>query len=449
MKKTLLVIASLIAAASWLPGQSQRNLIEINSAQRPAIAVPDFHGSGDAQNFMGAFNSVLFGSLQDSGQFTMTPKTVMPLHVPQQPADFKPGASQGGYALGDWAGAPTSTNYLAFGYTASQNGQIVLYGWLYDVRQRDTTSANLFGKVYTGTLDEAGARSVAQQFAADILKRFGATGLVGTKIYFTSNRTGHKEIWSMDYDGSNQKQLTFYKSISTFPVVSPDASKIAFTTYARSRPEIYVHSLSTGRKLPYYNQNASMNVASDFTPDSQHLLIYSTASGSYSQIYMTDVDGGNLHRIGSSRSPEVEPKVNPKNNSVLAFVSGRSGYPQIYTMNSDGLDVSRLTSGDGEAVNPSWHPDGQHIAFAWTRGFDPGNYNVFVMDVSSRQFQQLTHGEGRCENPVWAPDGIHLVYSSKRGRNTQIWTMLADGTGKRQLTTQGDNEKPVWSKASN
>jgi TolB protein len=145
----------------------------------------------------------------------------------------------------------------------------------------------------------------------------------------------------------------------------------------------------------------------------------------------------------------VEPKVNPKNGSVLAFVSGRSGFPQLYTMNSVGLDVSRLTSGEGEAVNPSWNPDGQHIAFAWTRGFEPGNYNIFVMDVASREFQQLTHGEGRCENPVWAPDGIHLVYSSKRGRTSEIWTMLADGTAKRQLTTQGNNEKPVWAKPSN
>ena len=29
--------------------------------------------------------------------------------------------------------------------------------------------------------------------------------LAGSKIYFVSNRTGSKEIWSMDYDGANQK----------------------------------------------------------------------------------------------------------------------------------------------------------------------------------------------------------------------------------------------------
>ncbi|HVT95264.1 MAG TPA: hypothetical protein VHD76_20605 [Bryobacteraceae bacterium] len=435
------------AAASSLFAQGERNIINIETGQRPALAVPDFRGSGEAQSHMAPFNGALFSSLQDSGQFTMVPKTAMPLHVPQQPSDFKGGEQ--GYSLPDWAGPPSNTNYLAFGYTATQNGQIVLYGWLFDVRQANLSSAQVLGKVYTSTLDDQGARTVAQQFAADILKNFGATGLVGTKIYFTSDRTGHKEIWSMDYDGGNQTQVTFYKSITTFPVVSADGTKLAFTTYANGRPQIYMHSLISGRKLPYYNQSASMNAASDFTPDSQHLLIYSTAGSSFSQIYMTNVDGGGLRRIGSSRSPEVEPKVNPKNSGILVFVSGRSGFPQLYTMNADGLDVARLTSGQGEAVNPSWNPDGQHIAFAWTRGFEPGNYNIFVMDVASHQFQQLTHAEGRCENPVWAPDGIHLVYSSKRGRSTQIWTMLADGTAKRQLTTQGNNEKPVWGKATN
>ena len=120
--------------------------------------------------------------------------------------------------------------------------------------------------------------------------------------------------------------------------------------------------------------------------------------------------------------------------------------PQLYRMSIDGTDVSRLTTGEGEAVNPSWNPDGQHVAFAWTRGFEPGNYNIFIMDVATRDVVQLTHGAGRNENPVWAPDGVHLTFSSTRGGRTQIYTMLADGTGVQQLTTQGNNEKPVWAK---
>ena len=59
---------------------------------------------------------------------------------------------------------------------------------------------------------------MAREFAADILAQFGGKSLAGTKIYFVSDRSGPrimgdgtrwaKEIWSMDYDGSNQRQLT-------------------------------------------------------------------------------------------------------------------------------------------------------------------------------------------------------------------------------------------------
>ncbi len=105
---------------------------------------------------------------------------------------------------------------------------------------------------------------------------------------------------------------------------------------------------------------------------------------------------------------------------------------------------SRLTPGTGEATNPSWSPDGDHIAFAWTKGFEPGNYNIFVMDVASQQITQLTANEGRNENPSWAPDAAHIVYASQRGRQSQIWVMNADGTGKQALTQIGNNEKPAW-----
>ncbi len=460
MKRTIFLSCTVLGIA-LLCGQEIKEVIH-GRGEKPNLAVPDFRGASDAQNFMSAFNGTLWSELQNSGQFKMIPKTLYPLQVPQQPADFHApiGGKSAGPWLTDWSGPPVNTNYLAFGYTANQNGQLVLYGWLDDVRQSSTTSAQLLGKVYVGTLDEAGAKKVAREFAADILKIFGAGSLMGTKIYFVSDRNGHKEIWSMNYDGSDQKPFTSYRTITTFPVVSPDGTKIAFTTYpiraasggrpgSEGQPKIFIHSLETGRKLVYLNQDASMNAASDFMPDNRHLLIYSTAAGSYSQIFMTDIDGGGFRRITNTRSIEVEAKVNPKTGADIVFVSGRGGTPQIYKMNIDGTDVARLTTGEGDAVNPAWNPDGQHIAFAWTRGFEPGNFNIFIMDVASQELIQLTHGAGRNENPSWAPDGTHLVFSSKRGRNTQIYTSLADGsTGLQQLTTQGNNEKPVWSKGT-
>ena len=470
MKRTIflgtIIFGICILAISLIYAQTkppQISGVVKKDPEKPSIAVPDFRGAGDAQRFMSTLNGTLFSELQNSGQLTMVAKTLYPLQIPQQPSDFHPpanGRSQGPW-LTDWAGPPPNANFLAFGYAATQNNQLVLYGWLYDVRQANTTAAQLIGKVYVGSIDEDGAKKVAREFAADILKYFGAESLIGTKIYFVSNRSGNKEIWSMDYDGSNQKQFTSYRTITSFPAISPDGTKIAFTTYPVGRgssgkavtegqPQIYVHSLETGRKLVYYNQQASMNAASDFMPDSRHLLIYSTAGGTgFSQIFLTDLDGAGLRPITHSRALDVEAKVNPKTGTDIVFVSGRGGPPQIYRMNIDGTDVARLSTGEGDAVNPAWSPNGQQIAFAWTRGYEPGNFNIFVMDVASRDVVQLTHGAGRNEHPNWAPDGIHIVFSSTRGRNTQIYSTLANGSAPvQQLTTQGNNDNPVWSRAT-
>jgi TolB protein len=444
MKRIVLLVCAAVLAAILLAAQ-QQGTIRITNPEMPVIAIPDFRGSGEAQPLMNTFNSTLWNEIQQSGQFKMVGKSMYPQRIPQQPSDFR----QPSPWLTEWSGPPVNAQWLAFGYTAPQNGQLVLRGWLYSVTVQDIAGAQTIGKLYFGTLDDEGARKVAREFAADILAQFGAKSLLGSKIYFVSDRTGSKEIWSMDYDGSNQKQITRYNSISSFPVVSPDATRIAFTTYYQGQPKIFIHSIETGRKLTFYNQAASLNAAGDFTPDGKQLLLYSTAAGGYAQIYSANADGSGLRRISSVRAIEVEPKVNPKNPSEIVYVSGRGGLPQIYKMNIEGADNVRLTNGEGEAVNPSWHPNGQTIAFAWTKGFEPGSYNIFVMELASRSLTQLTHSSGRNENPVWAPDGLHLVFSSKRGRSTQIYTMLANGSQVKQLTTQGNNEKPVWAKGSN
>jgi TolB protein len=463
MNKRTLIAGVIAAAIAGLLAQD-RIIIEITGmGGKGAIAVPDLRGAGAAQPLMGAFNTTLWNELDQSGLFRMVPKTLYPLQVPQQPQEWQtappapakpvrrgakptPPGPPSGLNMTSWSGPPVNATYMTMGYGAEQGGRLVLFGWFYNVAQPEGAAAQVFGKIYNGTLDEAGAKQVAREFAADILKQFGATSLMGTKIIYVSKRGNVKEIWSMDYDGTNQRQITKYGSICTMPAVSPDGTQVAFTTFVRNKPEIMIHSLETLRNLRFYNQNASMNAQPSFFPDGKSMVFSSTAHGAYPQIYVADVTGANLRRITDSRAIDVEPKVNPKTGNEIVFVSGRSGPQQIYKMNSEGTDIVRLSDGEGEAANPAWHPGGQHIAFAWTRGFEPGNFNIFVMDVATRQYVQLTHGAGRNENPTWAPDGKHLVFSSRKGGSTQIYTMLADGTQVKQLTTQGDNTMPVWSK---
>lgn len=453
MKKFLLV-GTVVLAALWVAG-AQDVIIKITKGDRTRIAVPDLRGSGEAQALMGAFNRTLWSDLEESGLFDMAPKSLYPLRNPQRPEDFrrpipgKPDPEARGLWLRDWADPPVNANYLVFGYTGVQADQLVLFGWLYNAGAADPFAAQLFGKTYLGSLDEAGARKIAHEFAADILRQFGGTSLAGSKIYFVSERRrGIKEIWSMDPDGSNQRQVTHYNSISTMPAVSPDGTRLAFTTYARGHPVILLHSLETGRQLSFYNPVSSMVGTPSFTPDGQRLVFSASVDG-WPQIHIANLDGSGLRRISFVRAIEVEPKVNPKTGTEIVFVSGRGGPHQIYRMNLDGGDVRRLTDGEGYASNPSWHPGGQHIAFAWTRGYAPGNFNLFLMDVATGRFDQLTHGAGRNENPNWAPDGRHIVFSSTRSGAPQIFTMLADGTQVRQLTTEGRNTMPVWAKGLN
>jgi TolB protein len=249
----------------------------------------------------------------------------------------------------------------------------------------------------------------------------------------------------MDHDGSNQRQITRFSNITITPAVSPDGARIAFTSYYKSNPAIYVFSTETGRALPFYNQAASLNATPNFAPDGKHIVYSSTAAGGDAQVYIANVDGSDFKRITYRRAIMMEPKVNPKTGNEILFVSG-PGPQQIYKMDMSGTGIEMVSPGGGEASNPAWHPDGQHMAFAWTRGFATGQFNVFVMDIISRQYNQLTHDEGRNENPTWAPDGMHLVFQSNRRGGFQIWTMLADGTEVKQLTTQGHNYMPVWGK---
>ncbi len=453
MKKV--ISASVACLGLWLLAGAQDVIIKITKGDRTRIAVPDLRASGEAQPLMGVFNQTLWADLEGSGLFDMAPKSLYPLLNPQRPEDFrrpaagKPDPATRGLWLRDWADPPVNANYLAFGYGGAQAGQFVLFGWLYNAGLSEPSAAQLFGKTYLGSLDEAGARRVAHEFAADILKQFGGVSLAGSKIYFVSERRrGVKEIWVMDPDGSNQKQVTHYNSISTMPAVSPDGTRLAFTTYARGNPVILLHSLETGRQLPFYNPVSSMVGTPSFTPDGQRIVFSASVDG-WPQIHVANLDGGGLRRLSFVRAIEVEPKVNPKTGAEIVFVSGRGGPQQIYRMNLEGGDVRRLTDGEGYASNPSWHPDGQHIAFAWTRGYAPGNFNLFVMDVATGRFDQLTHGAGRNENPSWAPDGRHIAFCSTRSGAPQIYTMLADGTQVRQLTTEGRNTMPVWARGLN
>ncbi|MCB1022269.1 MAG: PD40 domain-containing protein [Acidobacteria bacterium] len=445
------MLSILLLAPCLVLAQGPVELEVTRSGQTsPRIAVPDLPGFVGT-DVLRTFNATLWNDLEAAGTLEMVAKSFYPRSAPTKPDEVKFGSDQlptdpgarGPWLMG-WSEPPVTARYLVFGQLEKLNDRLVLNGYLYDATATETGPAYMLGKRYYSDLTETGAQQIAHDFSREILETLGlGMGLAGSRIYFVSDRTGQSEIWSMDYDGQNLKQHTNYNNITITPAVSADGSRLAFTSYADGLPKIYVHSLETGRKLTFYNQDASLNTTPDFTPDGKSIAYASSITGR-SQIYMADLDGRNLRRISYSRSLDVDPVVNPKTGAQIAFVSDRPGTPQVYLMDMDGANVRRLSLGGGDAVQPAWDPQGANVAFSWTRGFEPGNYNVFVINVATQKLTQLTHGAGRNENPVFSPSGTHIVFTSDRSGGTQIWTMRADGTQVKRLTTQGRNRMPVW-----
>jgi TolB protein len=441
MKQALLgCVLAACGLFSSLSAQDFRG--SIVGGAKVKIAVPDFRGSGDAPRFMPTFNQTLWGDLINAGLFDLVAKTFYPQPAPQQPSDFGP------TTMTNWSNPPAQASYLAFGFGGTQTNVFVIRGWLYDLTRGTPAQAQALAKNYVGSLDDAGARKTAHEFAADIIALFGGKSLFGTHIYYVhqSSIGAPKEIWVMDWDGSNQRQLTRYGRLTIQPAVSADGSHVAFTSYAKGTPGIVVFSVDPLRDLHFYNQIASVNSSPTFTPDGRQVMYSSSAGGRCCRLFLANLDGTNFRPVTHTDFIDTEPKINPKTGGTVVFVSGRSGPQQIYKMSIDGGGIERLSEGTGEASNPSWNPNGEFIAFSWTRGYAAGKFNIFTMDVASRQYVQLTHDEGRNENPSWAPDGTHLVFASTRGGRSQIYTMLADGKDTQRLTNEGLNYSPVWGK---
>ncbi len=429
----VLLSVSAANAQDWFKTETSSGATNIR------IAVADFNPSSpDATPLKRTFDTTLYSDLASAGIFDIVSKSLAPQVTPGTPADMK---------LAQWSSEPTSAAMVAFGSFGIQGGRLVVNGFLFDVK--NSQYPQVLAKQYSEDPTEDSARQIAHRFADEIIFRLGGgiPGICETKIYYVKLGGGNKEIWEMDYDGANQHAITHLGTISVSPRVSPDNSRIAFSSLGRDGFQIHMYSLLLGRMVNFpTNGGASFSPA--WSPNGKDVAYSSTRSGTPS-IWITDSNGNLARRVTSFKGGDVSPVYNPKTGSQIAWISGRTGLPQLYIMDTDGSNVSRMTDG-GYASSPSWSPNGQFIAFAWNRKYGPGapgGQDIYVMEVATKRWIQLTHDGGRCDFPSWSPDGRHIVYANSadgKDDHMKVWTMLIDGTQKRALTGSGA-DMPNWS----
>src|SRR5579863_1162241 len=193
---------------------------------RIRMAVADFKPVGadpETPALKATFDSTLFSDLANAGIFDMVSKAMAPQATPGSPQEI---------SLPQWSAAPANAEMVAFGALSASNGRLIVYGWLDDTR--NTASPQVLGKQYNEAASQDMARTLAHRFADEIIARLGGgiNGIAETKIFFISSRTGSKEVWVMDYDGQNQHQVTHVGDISLSPRISPDNSRLAFSSLA-------------------------------------------------------------------------------------------------------------------------------------------------------------------------------------------------------------------------
>jgi TolB protein len=278
---------------------------------------------------------------------------------------------------------PDAAQYLING---TGNGSVV--GSITDKFARKV----IFSRSYNG----ASLRRQAHAFADDIVQATTTLKPIGTsKIAFKSQRAGGTgEIYVADFDGFGAQAVTSDNSIVAKPAWVPQRMALYYTSYARSNPDIFYHSLSSGQRRVIAGYSG-LNTSASVSPD----------------------------------------------GTKVAMILSKSGSPNVWVANADGTGLKKLTSGL-EDSSPCWSPDGKWICFATKKA---ERRRLAKIPAGGGEIQYLnTTGCANPTEPDWSPDGKWIAFTRQAG-DFDICVMSADGSANVPATVLVAGQNPSWS----
>jgi len=325
--------------------------------------------------------------------------------------------------------------FLLSGTVVRAGGQLVVEARLVDL----VSGEFAFAKRYRAGI--SASEVLAHTMANDLVQVFtGRQGPFLSRIAFISDRTGESEIWVMDWNGNNKKQLTKHNSLALAPSWSPDGKNLVFTSYLRGNPAIYLLTPHEGY-LKLLWDSGGVNSSANISPNGRTVAFASSRDGNV-DIYTMSIEGGEAQRLTTARGIDTQPSWAP-NGRQIAFTSTRSGSPQLYLMDADGSNVRRLSFGGLFHDESTWAYDGTRIACT-TR--DEGTFQIATINAVTTE-RKVIPAPGNNESPCYSPEGSMIAFESDRSGKPQIYITDANGVP-RQLTTEGANHSPTWIGAS-
>jgi TolB protein len=311
----------------------------------------------------------------------------------------------------------------------------------YDIRFRlmdVVKQTQLAGFVYFA--NAAQLRLTAHKIADAIYEKMtGDAGVFATRITYIVKKGPRYELQVSDADGYGAQSVLASNEPIISPSWAPDGTRLAYVSFERKKPVVYVQSLTTGNRQVVANFWGS-NSAPAWSPDGKRLAVTLTKDGG-SQIYLINADGsGSPTRLTHTTAIDTEANFSPDGQSLL-FTSDRGGTPQIYRVAVAGGTAQRLTFEGSYNVSPRYSPDGKSFTFIQRNG---NRFNVAVQDFATRQVQVLTDG-GIDESPSFAPNSRMILYASVvRGRGI-LAAVSSDGRIKQRFSEDAsDVREPSW-----